>query len=844
MLYVRGGIGVVLTGGDGYTIKHALSNDGAKVAFLLASGVLGYVVSRSLNVLAERAETSALKLQESERRFIGITANLPGVVFQLGWNADGNVGIRYVSESAERVFGVGNEWDESDFQQLAESIVTTDLALIRRRLRKAFVERESWSTEFRLTTRDRQMRWFRLMVTPDQLPNGEWVLNGLALDVHEQKAAEHALTRAKERAESADQAKTQFIANISHELRTPLNSVIGMTDLLSDSELRGEQTEFVEVIRSSADSLLSIINDILDFSKLKAGKLTPVGERFSPESVVASVVEPLMPEAGSKELDLIVSMAANVPAAVHGDAGRIRQVLFNLAGNAVKFTHSGHVAVETRAMPVGDQRVSLEFTVLDTGIGISRDHLHTIFDKFTQADASLTRRYSGTGLGLTISRELAEMLGGSIRVYSEPGRGSRFCFTVPVTVLEPSMVPTWRAAFRGCHVVLVDTHEYRRTTFVGFLEEHGLSVTSLANRDEARREIRRLKKTGRVIDLIICFCSGNAHEWRRFVAELRSETLLDDTPIAAFHSFRHHDGMERPEAAWCDASLPCPAPRTRILRVIQQLITSPEAGVQQSQRRAAVPAERFDARVLVVEDNAVNRNVQGRMLTRLGCVVDYATDGADALRHVRLHAYDLIIMDCQMPIIDGLETTRIIRTMEREAGGHTPIVALTGHAMPGDRDRFLAAGMDDYLSKPVRAADLAGVLRRWTRTVDTADRATDGVLDIARVMSMIGSDHATLASIINTFREDAPRRLRSLRASLKTQEWDEVRHAAHSLKGAAAAIAADRMTATAAELEQSAGSDPSYAEALASQLDEEYRVVLRAIQRLETHRLHSESRRS
>ncbi len=836
MLYARGVMGVVFTGGDGYVIKHALSNEGAKVAFLLASGALGYVVSRSLNALAERAETNALKLQESERRFLGITANMPGVVFQLGWNADGTVGIRYVSENAERVFGVRSEWDDSGIKRLAESIVASDLALIRRRLRKAFIERESWSAEFRLATRDGQIRWFRLMVTSEQLPNGEWVLNGLALDVHEQKAAEHALTRAKERAESADQAKTQFIANISHELRTPLNSVIGMTDLLHDSDLRGEQGEFVEIIRSSADSLLSIINDILDFSKLKAGKLTPVGERFSLESVVASVVEPLMPEAAAKDLDLIVSMAANVPTAVYGDAGRIRQVLFNLAGNAVKFTHSGHVAVEVQAMPVGDQRVLLEFTVLDTGIGISREHVHTIFEKFTQADASLTRRYSGTGLGLTISRELAEMLGGSIRVQSELGRGSRFCFTVPLTVMEPSMVSTWREAFRGRHAVLVDNHDYRRESFMRFLKEHGLAVTSLVSQDAARRRIRELSTSETPFDVIICFCSGNSRDWLRFVAELRSETRLDDVPIAAFHSFRHHDNIERREAAWCDASLPCPAPRTRVLRVIQQLIAGPQTPVQESRRRSTVPAERFDARVLVVEDNAVNRNVQGRMLSRLGCVVDYAADGADALRHVRLHSYDMVIMDCQMPVIDGLETTRIIRTMERETGGHTPIVALTGHAMPGDRGRFLAAGMDDYLSKPVRTADLARILRRWTRPAQDDEGGTDGVVDLARVMRMVGNDRTTLAGVVSTFRQVAPGELQSITRCLRAEQWEELRRAAHSLKGAAAAIAADRLTATAAELEQSAGSDKARAESLTAQL-----VLKLRCQRLGSDKARAES---
>jgi CheY-like chemotaxis protein len=321
---------------------------------------------------------------------------------------------------------------------------------------------------------------------------------------------------------------------------------------------------------------------------------------------------------------------------------------------------------------------------------------------------------------------------------------------------------------------------------------------------------------------------------------LRSETLLDDVPIAAFHSFRQHDNTERLEAAWCDASLPCPAPRTRILRVIQQLIASPDSPVQDSPRRSAVPAERFDARVLVVEDNAVNRNVQGRILSRLGCVVDYAADGADALRHVRLHTYDLVIMDCQMPVIDGMETTRIIRTMERETGGHTPIVALTGHAMPGDRGRFLAAGMDDYLSKPVRAADVARMLRRWTRRSEKDRQTTDGVLNLARVMRMVGDDQTTLASVISTFREDAPRKLESVRRCLETEDWEELCHAAHSLKGAAAAIAADRMTATAAELEQSASSDRTHAESLASQLEAEVQSVLQAVDRVEAEYLPSE----
>jgi two-component system sensor histidine kinase/response regulator len=688
---------------------------------------------------------------------------------------------------------------------------------------------EVWKGEIKNRAKDGSFYWVDSTIVPfrDGLGKPKQFIV-IRMDITGLKRIEEELRAAKDAAEGASRAKSEFLANMSHEIRTPMNGIIGMTELALDTQLTVEQREYLNMVKTSAASLLTLINDILDFSKIEAGKLDLDVADFSLRQSIGETLKALGFRAHQKGLELAWRVAQDVPDYLAGDASRVRQVLVNLVGNAVKFTERGEVVVEIERDPTSTgEIVVLHFCVRDTGIGIAKEKQGMVFGAFTQADSSTTRKYGGTGLGLAITRRLIDLMGGKLWLESEQGVGSAFHFTIRFEPASAQPAPFYPDPKILSHasILVVDDNETNRIILVEMLGRWGMQV---ATAKDAREALEILGRTGSqaprfaavISDLQMPHMDGFV-----FVENIRKSTQFGRIPVLMLSSSAQQGEHERCRQLGISAHLAKPIQPSELLDAILSALSlhasepSEAHGKTQDETQEVLPQSnwRQGMKVLLAEDNAVNRTLATRLLQKHGHTVVVVENGRQALEALERETVDLVLMDVQMPEMDGLEATEAIREKEKKTGDHLPIIALTAHAMKGDREKCLAAGTDDYLTKPIRTADLFAAVERLThaKTIATAEATSAvnspraNVFDNDAALRHVEGDRDLLDEIIRIFADQCPRTMFEIQNAIRAADLSVLERAAHSLKGAASNLCADGVTQSAAELEESARSGDS-----------------------------------
>jgi len=650
---------------------------------------------------------------------------------------------------------------------------------------------------------------------------GGLILASLVKKLHEQKSMLEeqaaAITLARDGALHASQAKNTFLANMSHEIRTPMNGVLGMTSLLAASELSPRQRDWVQAIQASGDALLTVINDILDFSKIEAGKLELETVNFELSNLVEDVTSLLAARAQGKGLELLSDIAGDVPRNVRGDPGRLRQVLTNLLGNAIKFTERGEVVVRVTTIARAQDDVTLRFTVKDTGVGIPPDAMEHLFESFSQADSSTTRNYGGTGLGLAISRQLCRLMDGTIEVDSEPGKGSTFCFTAQLGYRKPQATDNapQDIDLARTRVLVAEGNAAGREILVRQLQNWGITADAAPDGARALHMLSAAAQAGDPYGVAIL--SGNLADTAgvELARAIRTRPVLTSVRSVILSSMVEHAADEvNFDELGIVGHLTKPVRRTQ-LRDCLAVAAGARPAQQPLQRRRPVRREkRSDLRILVAEDNLVNQKVTLHLLEALGLQAQLAQNGREALEAISRGPYDLILMDCQMPEMDGFTATAKIREQE-DPTQRTVIIALTANAMQGDREKCIAAGMNDYLSKPLRAQELEQVLQRWL--ADDLGRPSDDAwavepphatapVELKRLRDIFGDEHEALCDTLSLFLEMMHSKLTALEAAIIAGDHQTMKNVAHDIKGSSSNIGADELARLSRQLEHAAQS--------------------------------------
>ncbi len=777
------------------------------------------------------------ELEESKAIYHSLVESLPINVFR--------------KDREGRVVFANNKYCETLGCSRPQLIGKTDFDLFDRELAEKYQKDDRWVLQTGLPFHDIEFHprdddsyiYVEVLKAPVTAANGRRIgIQGMFWDVTDRKNAEISLQRAKEMAEAASQAKSDFLANVSHEIRTPLNAVIGMTELLLSSRLDKSQREYLQMIQDSGQSLLTLINDILDFSKIESGKLSIENEWFDIRERVGDTLRTLACRAHGKQVDLICNIDPRIPLQLLGDAQRLRQIIVNLVGNSIKFTERGEIGVEVELLEIMPESVLLKFQIQDTGIGIPQEKLSEIFEEFVQVDTSSTRRYGGTGLGLSIASRLVRLMGGKLEAVSNVDRGSNFYFSLEFPVGANPPLPSAPEEFRNVSVLIVVASASVRASMENVLKSWRMKSYSVATVDQAIKLLRGMSFAGEPIQIVLAdqhaagIESAGPGDCRTLIRKMLLESEITPPRIVSMIKSSSSEVESQPMPPDVIRQILQPFKHSELRNAILQCLNL--LAEQSSGEEWVVESTETASHILLAEDNPVNQKLAVGILEKYGHRVTVVENGRQALEAMDDQSFDLVLMDIQMPEMDGIEATKRIRLREQDGRLHIPIVAMTAHAMPADRQRCLEAGMDDFISKPFRASDLAktvdqviGRSAEQRRNPDSSGDEPCALVDWNRAFETVGGDRGLLKELIEIFLQERESMLHDLNAAIANGLADDIQRAAHSLKGALNHLGATSVARLAERVEKLEGHERNQASAFADQLQNELNQLTVELQR-------------